>query len=274
LPVQRVISLVPAHHIYGFIWGILLAREFNLKPLEHQSATRALHGGLRPGDLIVGLPLWWKYLARSNARFPQGVIGVTSTAPMDVDVWRSLEQQGLQALFEVYGASELGGIGLRSHWESPFELLDCWQSTNSDADRLKHQDGHFSVRLPDHLEFTEPRHFWLRGRKDRQVQVAGINVCPEAISRRLLQLEGVVSCQVRLMTAAEGDRLKAWLETDHVLSQRSRAAIRDWCTRNFSAPERPHLTFTVHKSENALGKAVDWPINPDTEVLHTAADGI
>jgi len=257
---KRIICLVPTHHIYGFIWGILLPRLLGIERLITHEARAELHGKLKQGDLIVGVPTWWKYFATVARSIPVGVSGVTSTAPMDAALGQEVRRIGLSTLHEVYGASELAGIGIREHNHQTYELLERWQGISPCGQQLVDRDGQFSSELPDHLEFIGPRSFHVRGRKDHQVQVGGMNVSPSQIARRLNALEPVSHCQVRLMAPAEGERLKALLITQHDLIPAEREAIRHWCTQHLAPPERPHLTFTKHHHQNAIGKATDWPI--------------
>ena len=93
---QRIVCLVPTHHIYGFIWGVLLPRLQRVPVLYNRAARQAAHGGLQTGDLIVALPSWWKYLAHSHYRLPRGSVGITSTAPLTLPVHNFCSSKGLR----------------------------------------------------------------------------------------------------------------------------------------------------------------------------------
>ena len=58
-PVQRIVSAVPCHHIYGHLFGVLLPWARDLPDLPflslHGRAPLALGGQLRPGDLVLVL---------------------------------------------------------------------------------------------------------------------------------------------------------------------------------------------------------------------------
>jgi 4-coumarate--CoA ligase (photoactive yellow protein activation family) len=260
LTAHRLIVLVPVHHIYGFIWGVLLPDIMKIPVLEGRAAVRAIHQDLQAGDLIIGLPLWWKHLAQSIRRFPADVQGITSTAPLAPAIWDNLLDKGLAGLHEIYGASELAGIGYRQHWSERYELLECWQGLSSCGDHLLHVDGRLSCILPDHLDFATPRCFSIAGRKDRQLQVAGYNVSPENVAARLKAHVKVKDCQVRLMHPDEGDRLKALVVTTHELNETERSDLLGWCVQAFLVHERPHLTFASETSVSEMGKSRDWYI--------------
>ncbi|XOV83172.1 MAG: hypothetical protein ACFHXK_20260 [bacterium] len=260
LKAERVIMLAPLHHIYGFIWGVLLPEILAVPVLEGTPAVRAVHRDLQAGDLIVAPPLWWKHLAQAVKRFPADVCGITSTAPLPTPVWDDLLTSGLHTLHEIYGASELAGIGCRQHWTKRFELLAPWQGLTACGQRLVDRAGRISAELPDHLDFAAPRSFSIIKRKDRKVQVAGYNVSPLDIAARLKTHTLVLDCQVRLMRPDEGDRLKAQVVTRHETSPEQRAEFRRWCHQNLLAHERPSLTFTTKASVNEMGKFSDWHI--------------
>lgn len=257
---RRVVCLVPTHHIYGFIWGVLLPEARQVPVVYHQQAAAAIHGQLLPGDLVIAMPEWWRYAKRSGYPFPHGVAGVTSTAPLAAQTWQDLRACGLGELTEIYGSTETAGIGFRRHENAPFELLARWRRAPSDDTRLVLRATGGSVEAPDHLAFTGSRTFSVGARRDRQVQVGGCNVSPEHVARQLSALPDVVDCQVRKMVATEGDRLKAWVTTKAPLTAARQAGLRDWCRQNLSVPERPHLTFSTALAINEMGKAADWPI--------------
>lgn len=97
--IRRCVSTVRSHHIYGFLFTVLLPR---LMELEHL---------LQSGDLVVSFPDWWWAAQRANARFPADVVGVRSTAPCPEDVALGMLEAGLQAFLHIYGSSETAGWG-------------------------------------------------------------------------------------------------------------------------------------------------------------------
>ncbi len=257
---QRFIVLVPSHHIYGFIWGVLLPDCLGSPVLEGDAAVRTVHQELRAGDLIVGVPQWWKYLSQTISRLPPGIQGVSSTAPLSTNIWKQLLNIGLDTLHEVYGASELGGIGYRQHWSDEYDLLSCWSGLSACGQRLRNERGGSSCILPDQLEFASKRRFVIAGRKDQQVQVAGHNVSPQRVAEQIKNHALVADCQVRLMRQEEGDRLKAQVVTPRVLSSSERSELRIWCAQVLPVYARPHLTFVLEKTVDVMGKAADWPV--------------
>jgi long-chain acyl-CoA synthetase len=263
-PTQRIIALSPCHHIYGFIFSVLLAAQLKVPVLRGPQALSAIQqGALHTGDVIIGFPFIWRQLNRQGARFAAGVTGITSTGPCDPEAIRMLKSQGLERMIEVYGSSETAGIGFRQQPEQPFQLLPRWQRGTSD-DCLLELDSETEHELSDYLHWQDASHFRPAGRRDEAVQVGGVNVFPGSIAERLQCLPQIASTAVRLMSAAEGERLKAFIvPTGNVDSADTlESFLHAWCAENLSAPERPKaFTFGSSLPRNAMGKLSDWLIS-------------
>ncbi|MCF7536391.1 AMP-binding protein [Pseudomonas petrae] len=263
LATQRIIALSPCHHIYGFIFSILLPLQLQLPVVRAPKALGITHQRkLRAGDLMIGFPFIWRQLSRQGTRFPSGVTAVTSTGPCDPTIIRELSNQGVDRMVEIYGSSETAGIGFRSDPGLPFQLLPRWQR-GSHASTLAEFETGTEYELSDHMKWLDHAHFLPEGRRDEVVQVAGINVFPSRIAERLQCLPEIAAAAVRLMSALEGDRLKAFIvpAEDYVDLETLEAFLHAWCVRNLTAVERPKaFTFGLTLPHNLMGKQSDWPI--------------
>lgn len=258
---KRIITLAPAHHIYGFLFGLLLP-EYQQLPVYSglKAIGMAQARRLEPGDLLVGFPFIWGELSRQGASFPPGIVGLTSTAPCDPAFIANLKRQGLARMVEIYGSSETGGIGYRLDTEQPFELLPRW---NKGADKQSLVDSANGRELPlqDRVLWQDERHLTPIERLDQAVQVGGINVYPQAIAERLQSLESVALARVRPAGAEGGERLKAFIVPADIKQPRTEleTALRHWCHTHLSTPETPtSFTFGTQLPSGALGKAADW----------------
>lgn len=265
-PAARIIALSPCHHIYGFIFSVLLPAHLNLPVIRGAKALSVVQRGkLEAGDLIIGFPFIWQQLSRQGAQFPPGVTGITSTGPCDPSIIRELRDQGLDRMVEVYGSSETAGIGFRDDPQAAFRLLPRWircQSPHALAD----SDNGEEYQLSDNLDWADQFHLRPAGRRDEAVQVGGINVFPANIAERLQNLPDVAAAAVRLMAPDEGVRLKAFIVPDTKQHDREsfEARLHAWCARNLSAAERPKsFTFGSQLPCNAMGKQSDWPIGTE-----------
>lgn len=262
-PAQRIIALSPCHHIYGFIFSVLLPLRLQLPVIRGPQAMALINQRkLQAGDVLIGFPFIWGQLSRQGVSLAPGVSAITSTGPCDPAIIRQLQQQGLERMIEVYGSSETAGIGLRCDPEAPFKLLPRWRR-GSHADTLSECVSGADYPLNDQLQWLDQSSFRPLGRRDKAVQVGGINVFPASISERLQSLPEVAAAAVRLMSPGEGERLKAFIVP--AVGQNDSAALathlQAWCAANLTAAERPKVfTFGATLPHSALGKESDWPL--------------
>lgn len=257
---RRIIGIAPPHHIYGFIWGPLLAERLGVPYLHGDEAHR--HGlDPEPGDLVVAFPDWWRYRSGRRASFAQDVAGVTSTAPCPVAVIRALKDQGLASMTEVYGSSETGAIGWRGDPDSPFSLLEHWERVSGgEVDTLYLRPLDTTVTIPDSLNWHDERRLTPAGRRDGTLQVAGTNVDPATIGEALKDLDGVADCTVRPFETGNGTRLKAFILPEAKADEAALGqALREWVNHHLTTPERPvRFDFGTALPRNELGKLCDW----------------
>ncbi len=258
---RRIVSLVPAHHIYGFIFTVLLPRALTVPVLDLSAeGAGALGRHLAPRDLVVAVPAVWRYLCRALADVPGGVAGTSSAAPLDADTARALVTDTRFArIVEIYGSSETAGIGLRDDPDRAFELLATWADGDTVAD-----DTHTLVRAadavrvaaPDHLRWEGPRHLRPVGRRDGAVMIGGVTVHPEAVARKLAGRPGVGEARVR----PSGNRLKALLVPEPGADPPAvEQAVRAWAETALPPAERP-IAYTLADAvpRDSMGKETDW----------------
>lgn len=254
--VKRIVALVPLHHIYGFIWGPLLSDQLGMPLVHGPEAVAVAHGGLQPGDLLLGVPEWWQYLAGSRIRLPGGVTGVTSTAPCPPQAVQDMLAGGLESMIEVYGSSETAGIGWRDDTQGEFRLFEHWH--RRDDDHIESSQGGV-YRLPDHVRWGADRSLVPVARRDHAVQVGGINVWPDRIGAYIENHRLVKACAVRPMETEHGTRLKLFVVPADAEADDVRPEMRAWINTSLPAAERPiHLTVGAKLPRDSLGKLCDW----------------
>jgi long-chain acyl-CoA synthetase len=263
---RRVLSAVPCHHIYGFIFSVLLPARLGCEILDVRRAhVRSVIDGLRPGDLLISHPEHWAIVARHAGRFPAGVVGLTSTAPCPDGLAQELKDCGLERLLQIYGSSETAGIGSRAAPDAPYELMPFWSRDDADASvllRLSPDTTHRRFPIQDHLAWLDPRRFSVLGRLDHAIQVGGVNVYPARVRQVLLEHELVADASVRLMTPGEGTRLKAFIVPKPGMDATTISEdLMQWSNGRLSTAERPKA-FTLGDSlpRDERGKLKDWPI--------------
>jgi long-chain acyl-CoA synthetase len=272
---RRILSAVPAHHIYGFLFTVLLPRTQGMEEvIDLRAASPAAWlDMLRPGDLVVAHPGWWEALARLRPAFGADITGVSSTAPCPDALADELAAAGLR-LLQVYGSSETAGVGWRERGGAPYTLFPYWQEADDASALLRRLPDGSSARYPlqDKLEWTAPanggaRRFRPAGRVDAAVQVGGTNVFPAYVAEVLRMHPAVTDAAVRLMRADEGRRLKAYI-VPRALADDGGAGLRKdlaaWIGARLAPPERPAAwTFGTRLPRQASGKPADWIIDSD-----------
>lgn len=270
---QRLLSAVPAHHIYGFLFTILLPARFGtIDVIDVRRFTpQALVQRLRRRDLVVGHPAYWTLMARYAGALPAGVHGVTSTAPCPNVVAQGLQSIGLSSLLQVYGSSETAGIATRTSHETPYQLMPFWARDEAVEGRLLRTLPNGTVcahPMQDALTWSAARLFGVSGRLDDAVQVAGTNVFPSLVRQEITNHPLVADAVVRLMAPEEGARLKTFVVP---VAGADLASLREelwsWCESRLTAPARPRsFTFGDGLPRNAMGKLSDWSLTVQGEV--------
>lgn len=257
---RRIVSLVPCHHIYGFIFSVVLAHVLGVPCIDARGRLpKSLPADLVPGDLVVGHPFILQHVFATAAACRPDIEVVSSTAPSTPDLWAALRGAGISRITEIYGSSESGGVGIRQAYDAPFTLIDLWQKMSDDV--LRRSDGR-EVALQDRITWLDPKTFRVEGRKDAAVQVGGYNVFPGRVEQVLKSHPDVLDAAVRLMTPKEGTRLKAFVVLrDGRLPDVIQPQLHHLLEDTFDAPHLPKsYVFGDSIPCDSKGKRIDWAI--------------
>lgn len=259
--VKRIVSLVPASHLYGFTFTVALPHALNV-PVVTLAAlpTQPWEKLLQEGDLVVGFPLFWNYWLRCGNQFPQGVFALSSTAPCKDEIIQGLLDAGTAGFTEIYGASETGAIAHRHGPAEAFELFPFWETAGTTSPlQIRRAGSDVWLQLPDQVELKGERFLVPLKRTDACVQVAGINVFPKHVEEILAAHPAVKECRVRLMRPEEGNRLKAFIVLNEGFSQEHLGIIRTYLAQKLTVHELPRtFTFGTQLPVSHLGKDADW----------------
>jgi long-chain acyl-CoA synthetase len=272
-PIERIVSAVRSHHIYGFLFTVLLPHALGrpaMPVLDLQGQPPlALERRLQAGDLVIGFPDWWRLVVRLQPGLPNGVVGITSTAPCPDELSQGVMNCGLQRLLHVYGSTETAGVGWRDWPEAGYQLHDFWQRLPGEAQQLRRAasplvPGQSLAELQDQITWLSERRFVPGPRLDGAVQVGGVNVHLEQVRRRLCNHPEVLDAAVRVHSVSGQTRLKAYVVPQDASQQEgSRLAeqLQAWAQRHLAPAARPvHYTVGPALPRNAMGKACDWAI--------------
>ena len=258
---RRVLAAVPAHHIYGFLFTVLLPQASGaaLPVLDVRGASpAALAGMVQPGDLVVGHPDFWGQVAAFAPALPPDVVGVSSGAPCPDATAAALHAGGLR-LLQVYGSSETAGVGWRDAAGVPYRLFSYWRRGVRDGTIER---GEECCALQDRLEWIDDELFVPGARIDHALQVGGTNVYPAYVAEVLALHPKVGEVVVRPMRPDEGTRLKAFIVADGDVTPASlRDELHAWIGERLAPPERPAaFSFGAVLPRGPGGKLADWII--------------
>lgn len=256
---KRVIFLVPPHHIYGFLYGLFLPSILAAPRIDcRTSGPGTIFNTTRSGDLVVATPHIWASLTALKANFPHRTVGLTSGAPAPEPLWNELHGRGLEQLTEVYGSTETSGIGWRRAHSTGFCLMSHLQRKVDGV--AWSTEPNASLALQDHLSWIDDRSFRPTGRRDRQIQVGGVNVSPQAVQRALESVPGVREILVRCNSDVSAPRLKAFIVPEPgAITNDIEAALRQRAGTMRPAERPQSFKFGDALPRNAIGKHTDWP---------------
>lgn len=242
---RRVVQTVASHHIYGFLFTVLLPEITGWLVLDARMLSAgALRGALRPDDVLVGFPTGLAGLVRGVGDVPAGLRVVSATSLLAAQTHRALRAYGAAEVVDIYGSSETAGIALRREPDVAFELLPRWRRGEA-ADSVVEVGTGAVFALPDRVRWDGERRLRPAERADGAVQVAGVNVFPDQVAERLRRHPMVADCAVTLDTRLAEPRLRAIVVAKDGCDEEALIAACDgWARRNFTAPERP-VSFEV-----------------------------
>ena len=241
----RVVQSVAPHHIYGFLFAVLVPELTGWPVLDvRMMHPGAVHTALLPTDLLVGFPTGLGGLLRHAADLPAGLQVVSATSALPPAIHDALRSHGAAQVVDIYGSSETGGIASRRDPAAPFALLPRWRRGIGDGS-IAEVSSAVEFALPDRVTWESDRLVRPAARIDGAVQVAGVNVFPDRVAARLRILKAIEACIVELDTTSPEPRLRAFIvPAPGVDYETAAAACAAWAARHLTAPERP-ISFEV-----------------------------
>lgn len=259
---ETLFRTVPTHHIYGFIFTILLPQKFGLTCQDaRQTLAHSLFTKAPKNSLIITLPEWIQAFNQSGMQAGPNITAITSTAPCPTEWQSALIESGIAKIGHIYGSSETRGIGVRWDKEDTFELLPFIKKSSHDALKyITENKEEIALDVQDNLSFCDENHFTIAGRKDNLIQVGGYNISPQAIKEKLRACSHIKDAEIRPFDSPTGTRLKAFIvpqESRHIRKEEIQAFIQS----NLRTEERPvDLAFGDEVPTNTMGKPTDWPL--------------
>jgi hypothetical protein len=146
-------------------------------------------------------------------------------------------------LTEIYGSTESAGVGYRKSWQDPFSLFPYWKMKEQNGIlALEDKDTQLLHPLMDHITANSDQTFFVNGRKDQQIKIAGHLVDLEKIRSVILTLTNIHACTIS--AKAEGNEVM--LQADLQLIEDNedlRSTIKLDIRKLFLPHERPRMIY-------------------------------
>ena len=233
----RTLAIVPPHHIYGLLFGVLV-------PLCRGGAFAILPGHTPHAvaeaierdrvEVVVSVPA---HLAgmRVLPSLPSVRRVFSSGAPLPADTARAMASAGW-AVTEVLGSSETGGIAWRTKAEAPWTPLPSVSVTVDDDERLSIDSPLLAddVARPyvsaDRARLLPGGRFEHLGRADGVLKIGSMRISVAHLEQHLRDIEGVRDAAVLPVEVGGARGWETWavlVAQDHDVSS-IRRALRRW----------------------------------------------
>ncbi len=260
--IKKIVALTPLHHCYAFMFGILLHEALGVPLTTSPPLPTGIKHSLASGELIIGFPDFWRSFSSLDHEFtPKDIYCLSAGAPWSKEDQKAIRACGFSNTIEIFGSSENGIIGWRRHFEDPFQLPPYFSpSVEADDSLTRNVIGEeITVPLQDGFSWLDSQCFLPSGRKDKALQVAGMNVYPAFVEKCLLQLVEIKECSVRLMRPEEGNRLKAFIVLYEGVDEGAiLKKLKEFCLNKLSTPARPTKYTFGQSIPKKFGKICDW----------------
>lgn len=255
----RVVPMVPSHHIYGLLFGVLV-------PLVSGAAFHRrtpLHAGdvaaIGPLDVLVSVPAHLRgLLIAKKGELPMVGRVFSSAAPLPKRVASQVRERFGWTVTEVFGSSETGGIGWRqSGGEGPWTPLPG-VVVDADADgRLLLESPFLAPDAPrpyvsgDRVDVAPDGTFTHLGRADGVLKVGGVRVSLAEVERRLEAIDGVVDAGVLGVEVGGSRGHEIWTAVVAPGLERAdiRSGLRRWLAP-VAIPRRIKLVEALPRTES------------------------
>lgn len=193
-----LLATVPPQHMYGFESSILMAWHSghalsHMHPFYPADICQAITEVSAP-RMLISTPVHLRALIDAELPCPEITSVLSATAPLSVQLAKSIETHCHAPLLEIYGSTETGQIASRRTInETEWTLFDG-VSLNEVDDHVYAVGGHIShaTKMNDKIEFISPTHFLLHGRLTDMINIAGKRHSLANLNHKLTSIPGII----------------------------------------------------------------------------------
>ena len=233
----RVLPMVPPHHIYGLLFGVLVPLVSGCAFYRRTPLHAAEIVAVGDIDVLVSVPAHLRGLLVVKAgELPPIARVFSSAAPLPPRVADGLNERFDWTVTEIFGSSETGGIAWRqSGGRGPWTPLPG-VSVDVDADSRLLVDSPFlssNAARPfiggDRAELREDGTFVHLGRSDGVLKIGGVRISLSEVERRLMDIDGVLDAGVVGVEVGGARGYEIWAAVVASTDEKAlRAALRGW----------------------------------------------
>ncbi len=262
----RVLPMVPSHHIYGLLFGVLVPLVSGASFYRHTPLHAAEIAAVGPVDVLVSVPAHLRGLLIAKAgELPPVARAFSSAAPLSPRVADAVKERFGWTITEVFGSSETGGIAWRqSGGRGPWTPLPE-VSVDADADgRLLLDSPFLAPGTPrpylggDRIEVLADGTFEHLGRADGVLKIGGVRISLAEVERRLLDIDGVDDAAVLgvRVDGPRGHEIRAAVVAPGLDLDAIRRALRGWLAA-VAMPRRLKLVDALPRTASGKLRRAD-----------------
>ncbi len=238
----RVLSVVPAHHIYGLLFGVLVPTcgggAFHRDgPRDVEGLAKALSENVH---VLVSVPAHLRSLRfAEEGLLPKVQRVFSSGAPLPADTAKDLDKRAGWTVTEVLGSTETGGIAWRDRSAAPATPWQPFPGVTVDAgdgELMLLESPLLSADLPqpyiggDRVKPLPDGRFEHLGRADGVLKVGSNRVSVAELAARLAEIDGVNDAAVLPVEVGGARGVETWaaLVAPGLDAKTIRTALRKW----------------------------------------------
>ena len=193
-----LVATVPPQHMFGFESSVLLPLQSGNalcaeRPFYPADIARVL-AAVPPPRVFVSTPIHLRALLAADVLLPETCLVLCATAPLEPTLAAAVEARFAAPLLEIYGSTETGQLASRRPTASTEWQLWPGVSLEARDGRTWAKGGHVETPTPlgDVIERTAADRFFLHGRTEDLVNIAGNRSSLAYLNHQLVTIPGVV----------------------------------------------------------------------------------